>query len=170
MNWYTIFYLFSVASGLLTFAGWLAGLGTISIIICFMLYFFSLDGNNFRDKTEQIAYKKIWRNWLWRAIIGATIGWAMIIFIPSKKDMLMIIAGGTVGNFLTSDTSAKKIPSDITQYLHKAIQSEIKDLDLPIEAKKAFGTSTPKDEFIDKIKSLSKEEIIERLKTDSTLK
>ncbi len=158
MNWYTIFYLFSLADGLNIFAGWLAGIGT-GITAILIVVFISSEGF-VGDKNDL----KLWRTWVWRTGLMAFIGWSLVIAVPTKSNMLMIIAGGTVGNFLQSDSSASKLPADLTKYLHTAIQSEIKDMEAPIELKKAFGTVTPKDEFLDKVKNLTKEEIIEQLK------
>ena len=83
----------------------------------------------------------------------------------------MIVAGGAVGNFITTDTSAKSIPSDITKFLHLSLNKEIEDLqkEVKTDIRKELGVQTEKDKFIDKVEKLSKEELIEYLKRDTTL-
>jgi len=46
------------------------------------------------------------------------------IFLPSKRDALIIIVGGSVGNFVNRDTFAANIPKDLTKYLHKYMQKK----------------------------------------------
>lgn len=166
MSWYTVFYLFSVADGLGTFFGWMAFIGTAGFLVSAMLWTLS-HTTDMKNDSDAPFFRDLARRWLWRSMVIGIIGWAGYVLIPNKKDMLLIIAGGAVGNFLTSDTSARQLPADVTQYLHKAIQAQVKDLDLPIEAKRAMGTATKKEEFLDKVKDLTKEEIIERIKTDT---
>lgn len=169
MNWYSVFYWFSVADNVSTFFAWVAGLGTAASIIGLIITIFGtveLDKNDNEDVKSFLQ----WRKWFWRIYIMAIIGWMGYVFTPDKKDMLLIVAGGAVGNFLSSDSSAKKLPSDLTTYLHTAIQKEVADMkDIPIETKKAMGLTTPKEEFVDKLKDLTKEEILERIKTDTTV-
>ena len=38
-----------------------------------------------------------------------------------QKDMVLIVAGGVVGEFITHDENAKKLPSEVFQYLRKEI-------------------------------------------------
>lgn len=97
------------------------------------------------------------------------IGWAMT---PTKKDCLLIIAGGSIGNFISNDSNATKIPGDVMKYFHLSLRNEIKDLELPTDVKqslnKDLGIKTDKEEFADKLKSLSKEELIKFIQSDTT--
>ena len=92
----------------------------------------------------------------------------------------MIIAGGAVGTFLTSDTSAKQLPSDIANYLHMMIKKESADLlkeesDTKDDVKdtkapaKAVAISQEKSSLLDKAKKMTKEELIEFIKSATTL-
>lgn len=67
---------------------------------------------------------------------------------------------------MTTDSSAKEIPSDITKFLHMSLKNEINDLNS--DTKKELGVQTPKEKLLDNIKNLSKEQIIEYIKTDTT--
>jgi hypothetical protein len=80
---------------------------------------------------------------------------------------MLIIAGGSVGSFITSDSSSRALPADLTKYLHLKLNAELNDLGT--ETKKELGVQTKKDEFMDKVKSFTKDEIIEYLQKDTTI-
>lgn len=84
----------------------------------------------------------------------AMITWFMYIATPSKRDALMIIAGGAVGNFITSDSSARELPADITNFLRAKIVAETKALDM----EEIFPELT-----VDTLKNKTKEELLEIL-------
>lgn len=90
----------------------------------------------------------------------------------------MIIAGGGIATFLTSDTSARKIPGELMKLGVVAIQSwqdQIKDF--TPEERKAIGIQTEaekeaakkKDDLVSKVGKMTKEEIVDWLKNDTTL-
>ena len=81
------------------------------------------------------------------------------------------MAGGAVGNFITTDTSSRAIPADITKFLHLSLNKEIEDLSKEVKSdiKKELGIQTPKDKLLDKVEKLTKDELIEFLKNDSTI-
>jgi hypothetical protein len=93
--------------------------------------------------------------------------WFLYLFTPSKGDTLLIIAGGAVGNFVTSDSSSKAIPSDITNFIHMKLKAEMINVDDDI--KRQLDVQSPKEKFMDKVKDLSKEQLIEYLQKDTTL-
>lgn len=66
---------------------------------------------------------------------------------------MIIIAGGTVGNFITSDSSAKQLPSEALLLLRTKIKSEIEELKI-----------NPIEELKDTLSGKSKEELIKLLK------
>lgn len=161
MNWYKIFYLVSVADSLLTVLGTLAIIGLIWTVINIVAYLIqkSEDGDYQFNKWHRRAnYTAFWIGLI------CMISW---VLTPSKKDMLLIVTGGTVGNFITSDSSAKAIPSEITTYLHKALKKEIAELD--DDTKRELDIQTPKEKTIDKFKDFTKEQIIDYLKSDTTI-
>lgn len=159
MNWYKIFYWFTVADNVKFITGALTIVFGIlfAIAICCVL----LGEERYRD----------WDNLSKKTVITITLIFIFNLFIwallPSKKDALIIITGGAVGEFVTKDSSARQIPSDLTKYLHTFMQSEIKDLD--DNTKKELGLQTEKEKYIDKLKDLTKEEIINHLKQDSLI-
>lgn len=84
---------------------------------------------------------------------------------------MLIVAGGAVGNFITTDTSSRAIPADITKFLHLSLNKEIDDLqkEVKTDIRKELGVQSEKDKFIEKVEKLSKEQLIEFLKNDTTI-
>ena len=160
INFYKIFYWLTVADNAKAF--FIAGIAVSMIsgivsLICTAI--FSTEGDDDIVKAS--------KKWWWRSVPLIIMFWGLYIFTPSKSDTLLIIAGGAVGNFVTSDSSSKAIPSDITSFLHMKLQAEI--LDANDEVKRQLGAQTPKEKLLDKAKELTKEQLIEFLKNDSTL-
>jgi hypothetical protein len=50
------------------------------------------------------------------------------LFVPTKGEMVFIIAGGKTIDFIQSDTSINKIPSQTTAVISKFLDEQIKDL------------------------------------------
>jgi di/tricarboxylate transporter len=102
--------------------------------------------------------RTVCRKWMLRTLILAPMLWMLWAFIPNRQDLLLIIAGGAVGNFVTTDENAKEIPADITKFLRKEILEATVNSDDYI--KETLGIKATKDTLISK----SKEELIELLK------
>ena len=108
------------------------------------------------------------KRFLYTMMILSIITWFGWAATPTKKDCVMIIAGGGIATFLTSDTNARQIPAELSKLSVVAIQSwqdQIKDFS--VEDRKNIGILTPeekvKDDYISKMKQMSKEEIIKYL-------
>lgn len=156
MNWYQIFYWVTVADGVSMFFKTFAIIFTCAFVIASIGYFVS---TNYRSETAGSSDQKAWDIWTrtwkrtWTAsIITMPILWAGFVFCPSKKDAVMIIAGGAVGNFITSDSSAKQIPSELTLLVREKMRSEINEL--------RTSSIIQTDTLVDK----TKEELIEIIK------
>lgn len=54
--------------------------------------------------------------------------WLLYIVIPTKSDILMIMAGGSVGNFIEGDKSIKEIPHEITLFLKEELAKQIREV------------------------------------------
>jgi len=164
MNYYKIFYWLTVSDNVKLIFAIVAIVGLVFTIILTIGVFMSGTNDVPNEYSEwQPITKRIYRA---SAILTFVFGLAWTL-TPSKIDCLLIIAGGATGNFLTSDSSAKAIPSDITNFLHLNIQQQIAGLNS--DAKKALGMQTQKEKLIDKVKDLSKEELIQFLSKDTTL-
>lgn len=96
-----------------------------SAAILLIVYFIFLavelsDGGDFQK------FKKSWSKYTsassWIGIISVII----LIFLPTKNEMILIYAGGKTMDFVQQDSSLSKIPSQstyiITEYLNKTIK------------------------------------------------
>lgn len=149
MNWYLIFYLFSLSDKIsqttLILSIVLSILCGISLIVWFI---------NYTDNEEAPVFTKM----AYITLPALVLSWILWAGIPNRRDMLLIIAGGAVGEFITTDANARELPSDITKFLRKEI------LDATISGgdealKSALGLKTKADS----LKELSKEQLIELL-------
>lgn len=160
MNWYQIFYWVSVADNVKSFFDIFSNIFTTLAIISFVAFWLvfisSRDPDYARESSDpkEKAYDRYWQNAIRKAFFWflslSLITWAGYVFIPSKKDALIIIAGGTVGKFITSDSSAKALPSEVARYLKEKITSEINELHAETASQK--------------LEDLTKEQLIEMLK------
>lgn len=159
MNWYLIFYLFSIVENLGTFFGWMCVLTTIIFavsLLIFIGYKFSANTKTTyggeitsRDETDEDKENlRIMRKWLWYSTPLFVFFWLAYIATPSKKDVLLIIAGGAVGEFVTTDANAKALPADITKFLRAEI----------LKATAELGTDF-EDPNLEKIRNMSREEL-----------
>ena len=140
-NWYLIFYLFSLADkisvvfGTLTIiSGIWGGITILSLIAS--------------DSWDKIDWKR-WRISLFSFLPVFLFSISLWTFTPNRKELLIIIAGGSVGNFVTTNDDAKAIPAEITKFLRTEIQSATKEV--VIDMKK------------ENLKSLTKKQLIEKL-------
>lgn len=80
--------------------------------------------------------------------------WLLYVAIPSKKDALLIITGGYVGNFITQDSSAKQIPTDIVNFIRYNLKVAAEDA--KIELTNLTNTKTLQDSLTE----MTKDELI----------
>jgi energy-coupling factor transporter transmembrane protein EcfT len=159
-NWYKIFYWLTVAHNFKTFFTVMIILFTAVTVIAAICYFLST------DKYSGVDDQKMSRKWIWWSSPFTVLFWMLFLFTPSKTDTLLIIAGGAVGNFITSDSSSKAIPSDITNFIHMKLKLEASDVGEEMKAQ--LGLQSPKEKYIHKLKNMTSEQIIEYLERDTT--
>jgi len=85
-------------------------------------------GSAYDDKEDADAYKK---NWKWHRVLSfvfAIISGISLIFIPSRDEAIMILAGGKTMDYIQSDTSLNKLPYQTTQIISEYLDKKIKDL------------------------------------------
>jgi len=188
MNWYSIFYALTVSDGVKSFFDttsniftWFAVLSFICLVCLSIAKAVMAGENNCKTDEEEkvdpevraITKARVYtRNFFYTMLGLSLLTWAGYVMTPTKKDCVMIIAGGTIGNFLQSDTNARKIPGEAMKLGVVALQAwqlEIKDFSP--EEKKALGIQTPEEKKKEDLKSkligMTKEEIIAFV--DSTL-
>ncbi len=86
------------------------------------------------------------------------------LFTPSKKDALLIIAGGSTMNFLTQDSTTKQLPHELSSYLITEIRSMANDANLKLII------DDNKQKIIEDAKQLTGKELIEKLQVDTILR
>ena len=186
-NWYSVFYWMTVADNVKQFFDssstvftWMAGLSLVCVIASIFGRAIMVSSNRLETKESDLkdpdvraweAFRKYSIRIFYPAMILSLITWTGFVAIPSKKDCLLIVAGGAVGNFITRDSSAKALPSDITSFLHLSLKNEISKLNE--DDQKAIGVETPKDKLISKVKTSKisdaiKNELIDYIQSDST--
>lgn len=149
MNFYEIFYWMTVADSIKTVSAVLAVVFGIYFIIATIAAFGGFDSD---DWSEWKPISRVIYFWFSVIFIFSLFSW---ILVPKKKDILIIIAGGAVGEFITSDKNAKQIPSEVMLLLRSKIKEEISEANLK---------SLVSDSMADTLKDKSKEELIELLK------
>lgn len=183
MNYYNVFYWLTVADGVKKCFDIFSNIFSTFAVLSFVAYaiisigrVITVSENDLKNeeddkKDADLRSWNIGRQFVIRLFYSMTIlsviTWMGYVFTPTKKDCLLIVAGGAVGNFITTDSTAKEIPSDITKFLHLSLQEEIKDLDSDV--KRELGIQSPKEKLIDKAKEMSKEQLLEYLKSDTVL-
>ena len=132
MNWYFIFYLFSVAEKLGLTLNFLGDCFFILTIFALLAYGASLvfnddsdwgqgvdDGKEQREKVRSIARRVVY--------VLMPLCVTMYLFeglIPTKKDMLFIIIGGTVTNFATTNKNVQQLPNDLLVWARTEIKAQ----------------------------------------------
>ncbi len=162
MNWYEIFYLVTIADNIKSFFdatsnifSWFAVIGFIAYLISTICHASAVSENSESKDTKSL--KIVQRSlsiFFYTSLAISLICWFGYIISPSKKDALIIIAGGAVGNFITSDSSSKHIPAEAMILLRDKIKSEINDLHL----KDGLAVQ------VDTLQNKSKEELIKLIK------
>lgn len=189
MNWYTIFYWLTVADGVKSIFDTASNIFTWFAVISFIAYIITSIGKSIQISENRVTsvddenkdsdirawetFRKISIRFFYIMLPLALITWIGYAATPTKRDCIFIISGGAVATFLTTDTAAREIPSDLAKVVHVYLQKEIKTLSS--DDQEALGVATPdvkkakKDEFVDKLKDMTKDEILNYIKTDSTI-
>ncbi|MBK7362696.1 MAG: hypothetical protein IPJ01_10410 [Micavibrio sp.] len=175
MNYYSVFYWLTVADGVKevfdTFSNIFTFFTVISIIAYAIVIGCSIEYKDDKDSiTSILLWRKLIGRFYWMCQIICIITWLGYVFTPTKKDCMLIVAGGAVGNFITTDTSSRAIPADITKFLHLSLNKEIEDLqkEVKTDIRKELGIETQKDKLIQQVEKLTKEQLIEYIKNDTT--
>lgn len=157
MNWYSIFYWLTIADNVKTITGTLSvvfGIYTLCAC-CAALGMFDSSFSEWEKGTKKVFYI---------FTIAFLINILLWGFLPSKKDSLMIIAGGGALTFLTTDSSAKKLPPEVMNYLVTNIRKYSKEAE--VDLLKADN----KEEILNQAKNMSANELLEKMKVDSSFR
>jgi len=152
MNYTKLFYWLTVADNAKTMFITFMVLFTIIAGIATVAYLFNGD---------EPDNQKMSRKWMWWSYPFMIFFWSLFIFTPSKKDALLIVAGGQTMNFLTTDSTAKQIPHELSSF----VVSELKNM--AKEAQVDLGIQNQKEKILDEAKAMTAIEVVERMKVDS---
>lgn len=154
MDYTTVFYWLTVADNARLLFQWGAGIFTVVAVISTIVNFASRG-----DSDHEVADEA--RNWMKWSYPFMFLWWMLLVFTPSKKDALLIVAGGQTLNFLTTDKTAKQIPHEALNF----VKVELKNM--ASEAKVDLDINEQKEKILNEAKNMSPKEVLERASTDS---
>jgi len=161
MNYTSLFYWLVVADNARTMFIVFICIFTAIVAISTLCYLIasSTDGQGQTkdDETNQAMARK----WMWWSYPLMILFWSLYVFTPSKKDALLIVAGGQTLNFLANDKSAKQIPAELSNF----VLTEVKNL--AAEASVDLNISGQKEKLLEKAKKMSAEELMMEMKKDT---
>lgn len=160
MNYTKLFYWLTVADNAKTFFGWVIFIFTVIAVlstICYFLFAFS-DGGRTKDDDKG---QRMSRKWMWWSYPFAILFWSLYIFTPNKKDALLIVAGGQTLNFLTTDSTSKQIPHELTSFVLTELKNMAK------EAEVDLNIQSQKEKILEEVKNMSSQQLLEKMNTDS---
>jgi len=169
-NWYQVFYWLTVADGVKSFFDVASNIATwfwvFSLIFYIVMIAFSLSNESKNDegKVEKdvLKFRKM-SGWIfWGFSILSLVTWFGYVAVPTKKDAVMILVGGSVVEFMTTDSVARQIPSELLILARNEIQSAA------AEAKVDLGIQSQKDKILQEAKNMSTADLMEKMKSDST--
>lgn len=157
MSYKALFYWLTVADSAKSFFLTFTILFTIVNVISWVSYFINLG-----DMNETGV--KLSKNWIWYSTPFAILFWTLFIFTPSKRDALLIVAGGSTLDYLVQDSTAKQIPKELINFVSVELRN------LATETGVQLQINSKKEEMLDKVKDLSAKELIDLMKQDTTYK
>ena len=156
MNWYSVFYWLTVADGVKNFFDVASNIFTALAVIFAFVYIavaigkaVAISEGKLRTKEED-EKNSDFRSWslgkryvsslFWVVLALSIFTWCGYVFTPSKKDCVIIVAGGTIGNFLSSDTNSRKIPGKAFSLMNAYMDKTYAEL--TAEERAAIGVQT----------------------------
>lgn len=155
MDYTSVFYWLTVADNARLLFQWGAGLFSVIAVIATICNLVCRGESD--EKGQSLS-----RKWIWWSYPFMFLWWILLIFTPSKKDALLIVAGGQTLNFLTTDKTAKQIPHEALNF----VMVELKNM--ASDAKVDLNINEQKEKILNEAKNMSPKEVLERASTDST--
>lgn len=160
MNYTSLFYWLTVADNAKDL--FLAGIIVFTVISIISTIWFIVDRNGNDLTTGPNSSAERAKKWMWWSVPFMILFWSLHIFTPSKKDALLIVAGGQTMNFLTTDKSAKQIPHELSNF----VVTELKNM--AADAKVDLNIKNQKEKILDEAKTMTAKELVEKMKVDTT--
>jgi hypothetical protein len=166
MDFMKLFYWIAVADNARTFFGWAIAIFMIIFVVAIIAHI-AIAFTEYYGETKDEDMKKdlkIARNYMFRTAPFLVLFWMLYVFTPTKRDAILIVGGGTTLNYLTTDSTARQIPHELTDYVVTEIRNLAKESEVELNVK------TTKERIIEEAKDLSTEELLEKMKKDSNFK
>jgi len=161
MNYTKLFYWLTIADNAKNFFTVFTSIFTIISLLSFLIFLIARDGDD--ASCERDGWAERAKKWVWWATPFCILFWGLNVFTPSKKDALLIIAGGQTLNYLSNDSTAKAIPHELLELVASELRS------MAADAKVDLGIQSQKEKLLEEAKKLTSQELIERMKVDTTL-
>ena len=162
MNYTNLFYWLTVADNAKSMFVTFIVIFTAISVIATLGYLFGTRTDRYNGQTdEDKELQRMARKWMWWSYPFMILFWSLYVFTPDKRDALLIVAGGTTMNFLTTDSTAKQIPHELTSF----VVTELKNMAKNAEVDLNIGSQ--KDKILDEAKNMSATELMDKMKVDS---
>lgn len=177
INWYQLFYwitradavkeFFDSASNIFT---WFTVILFIGVLITGFGKGASISDNGTKNEDEDkensdvrawTLAKKYCNTLFYSFLILSLITWAGYVFTPTKKEALLIAAGGGIVTYLANDSLAKQLPHELFAFTTTELKS------MAADAKVDLGIATQKDKILEQAKTMTASELMDRMKVDS---
>lgn len=158
MDYTTLFYWLTVADNAKTFFGWAAIFFTLSFVISIVAKILT---NIFSDTKVDKIDNHYMNKWIWYSTPFMLLFLSLWVFTPNKRDALLIVAGGQTLNFLTTDSTAKQIPHELSSFILTELKNMAKESQVELDIK------GEKEKILNEVKTMSAEDVINRVKNDS---
>ena len=174
MNYTGLFYWLIVADNARIFFGWAVALFMLVILICIIAKVIISTSISYYGDSGVIERKDdhtVTNKYLFRSIPWAMLFWLLLIFTPTKRDALLIVAGGQTLNYLTTDSTAQKIPHEMTDFIVTELKSMAEEAKVEImENKIEKDAISTKQRIINETKNLTADELLKKMKDDDIFK
>lgn len=163
MNYVFAFYLIGIVDGLKTMFAITGGAATF-IGLILLIVEINYKGTKPNDN-EKETHERLTKTATRFSRFFLFFGLFFLLFsvlLPDRKSAILMVVGGQTLNFLTRDSSASKIPSELMTYMVTEIRN------LSNEAQLNLDISKTKQVILKEAENMSTKELIDKLKTDTT--
>jgi hypothetical protein len=166
MDYTKLFYWLSVADNAKVFFAWGIFIFMLILIISTAVHMaiVSSSESSKDEKDVDSRIRRVTRSWQFTGLFWSMVFWSLYIFTPSKKDALLIVAGGQTLNYLTTDTITKQIPREMSNFVLTELKNMAKDAEVDL------NISNRKEQILNDIKEMTTEELIHKMKDNPELK
>lgn len=185
MNWYKIFYLLSVSDGIKSVFDAFSNIFTVLAIIAGLVWIVmsiagnesqntvhvvDKDGNKLKSPSGSFIEKpnptiskglSITRNLFYWMTFFCIFTWIGYVATPTKKDMLLIVAGGGTLEYLSQDSLARQLPTEMLSFITTELKS------MSEEAKVELGLYSQKDKILQEAKQMTTDQLLAKMQVDS---